>query len=68
MTLATASAIRADEQAGVRRRLEEDIIFGRLAPWATCAACTKPTTFSTSRCFPAAESPISCAGWRISCR
>lgn len=49
MTEPSLSATRADEQAEVLRRLEDDIIFGRLAPGARLVEDTLMARYGASR-------------------
>jgi DNA-binding GntR family transcriptional regulator len=49
MSEATVSTARDDEQAEVLRRLEEDIIFGRLAPGARLVEDALMARYGTSR-------------------
>jgi DNA-binding GntR family transcriptional regulator len=49
MTAATGSALRAEEQAEVRRQLEEDIIFGRLYPGMRLIEDNLMARYGTSR-------------------
>jgi DNA-binding GntR family transcriptional regulator len=49
MSEASVSTTRADEQAEVLRRLEEDIIFGRLAPGARLVEDALMARYGTSR-------------------
>jgi DNA-binding GntR family transcriptional regulator len=49
MSEASVSATRADEQAEVLRRLEEDIIFGRLGPGARLVEDALMARYGTSR-------------------
>ena len=49
MTEPSLSATRADEQAEILRRLEDDIIFGRLAPGARLVEDTLMARYGASR-------------------